>query len=349
MGAFGLNASILDSSNLAWKLGLCCSGAADIQSLMPTYDRERRLHAARIIETSGQYLRFVCNSELPVANLYRLGADLGCDLSGDESQGPKKTNGAQEANGINGDDAQHASMPNGTPSPSMTHKQSNGLVHDDIDPDEEAMRNEDLAFLHSFFGKNGQFLLGTDCAYGSSCLTRRVVPTPDGTRQPSTLRSGVRAPSPRVCFNTGSTGYLYDRMKGADRFHLLVFASDLQGAVREHLVSFSNALADTSSFYNRFGGAKRFNVLLITKGAPFEVDALLKGDGDLVMLRKEAVIISDDRVPEDDAHSTYGVDHSTGAVVVVRPDLWVGTVVIPNQALELDAYFSTFLIPVETA
>ncbi|PLN86968.1 FAD binding domain-domain-containing protein [Aspergillus taichungensis] len=349
MGAFGLNASILDSSNLAWKLGLCCSGAADMQSLMPTYDKERRLHAARIIETSGQYLRFVCNSELPVANLYRLGADLGCDLSGDESGSPKKSNGAHGTNGINGEDARYVPMLNRTLAPSMASNQSNGLAQNTNDADEEAIRSEDLAFLHSFFGQNGQFLLGTDCAYGSSCLTPRIVANLHGVRRASTLCNGVRAPSPRVCFNTGSTGYLYDRMKGADRFHLLVFGSDLQGPGRGRLASFSRALGEASGFYTRFGGAKRFNVLLIAKGAPFEVDALLRGDSDLTTLREEAVIVSDDRTPEDDAHSVYGVDHSTGAVVVVRPDLWVGTVATPDQTLELDAYFSSFLISVEHA
>lgn len=35
---------------------------------MPTYDKERRYHAQRIIRISGSYLRFVCGSDVPLAS-----------------------------------------------------------------------------------------------------------------------------------------------------------------------------------------------------------------------------------------------------------------------------------------
>lgn len=59
----------MDASNLAWKIGLIARSRAKLSSLAPTYDRERRLFAQRIIKVSGSYLRFVCNSYLPLANL----------------------------------------------------------------------------------------------------------------------------------------------------------------------------------------------------------------------------------------------------------------------------------------
>lgn len=49
MGAFGLNASILDSANLAWRLGFVAQNNARIDALLPTYSGERSLtngHAA---------------------------------------------------------------------------------------------------------------------------------------------------------------------------------------------------------------------------------------------------------------------------------------------------------------
>jgi phenol 2-monooxygenase len=64
MGAFGLNASIMDAANLAWKVGLVASNKARFEALLPTYSAERRLHAVRIIKVSGRYLRFVCNADL---------------------------------------------------------------------------------------------------------------------------------------------------------------------------------------------------------------------------------------------------------------------------------------------
>ncbi|KAL2869076.1 FAD binding domain-containing protein [Aspergillus lucknowensis] len=353
MGAFGLNASILDSANLAWKLGLCASGAADIKSLMPTYDRERRLHAVRIIETSGKYLRFVCNSELPVAQLYTAGADLGFDplrKAKEQAKAQAKANGvsngvangAHDEPGTNGHAHQNGVKPATNGAETNGHKaHANGNSHDSED---EAERQADLEFLHTFFPEYGQFLLGTDCEYGASVIAPQESSTVT-TRKPTVLRNGVRAPSPRVCFSTGSTGYLYDKMKGADRFHVVVFGSDLLGPVRKRLAAFSRALESEGHFFKRFGQSRRFNILLVAKGAPFELEERLQGD-DLAVLRENAVIISDDRTPEDDAHSTYSVDHVTGTVVVVRPDLWVGKTAAPDQVEELDSYFSSFLVPV---
>ncbi|KAI0450472.1 FAD binding domain-containing protein [Xylaria acuta] len=76
LGAFGLNSSIYDAANLGWKLGLSIKGAANPKVLLPTYDSERRLFANRVIRVSGSYLRFVCNLNLPLAQLRGLGTNL---------------------------------------------------------------------------------------------------------------------------------------------------------------------------------------------------------------------------------------------------------------------------------
>ncbi|KAI9705385.1 MAG: hypothetical protein M1820_005215 [Bogoriella megaspora] len=60
-------------------------------------------------------------------------------------------------------------------------------------------------------------------------------------------------------------------------------------------------------------------------------------------LKEVASIVYDDRPPDEDGHTMWGVDHGTGAVVAVRPDLWVGRTVRPDQGDILDAYFSGFL------
>ncbi|KAF2199799.1 FAD binding domain-containing protein [Delitschia confertaspora ATCC 74209] len=387
MGAFGLNASILDSCNLAWKLGLCCSGAADIKSLMPTYDRERRLHAVRIIETSGIYLRFICNSILPVASLYKAGADLGWDADAKRPGTMKSTNGILkevngeadkfngEVNGINGEgdnvsgevkkfnggghsDQKTNGSNHNNGSNSHTNgyqKGANGILTNGTPKGQvyvtgettdsplkemKPTRDEDLSFLRSFFGDYGHFLLGTDCGYGLSCIAPAIS---SHEKRPVTVRNGVRAPNPRVCFGTNKTGYLYDKMPGPAFFHIVVFGSDLLGPVRERLAAFSQALSTSESFYNKFGGLKRFNILLVAKGVPFEIEERMRGD-DLKTLREKAVICSDDRTPEDDAHSMYGVDHATGAVVVVRPDLWVSMAVEPDKVDALGDFFGEFLV-----
>jgi phenol 2-monooxygenase len=45
------------------------------------------------------------------------------------------------------------------------------------------------------------------------------------------------------------------------------------------------------------------------------------------------------------AYSTYGIDPCTGAIVVVRPDGYVGIVASLENVSDIDAYFSEFMIP----
>lgn len=122
----------------------------------------------------------------------------------------------------------------------------------------------------------------------------------------------------------------------------MVFGSDLIGTVREHLATLSASLTSLDGFYTRFGGAKRFNIVLVAKGAPFKIQERLQCDY-LKRLRDVAVVYPDDRAPDEDAHAVYGVDHARGAVVVVRPDLWVGWTGYPEQIGDLGEYFGGFL------
>ncbi len=293
MGAFGLNAAMMDAANLAWKLGLCAQGHANLSSLGPTYDRERRLHARRIINVSGSYLRFLCNSKFPPTNLKGLGVDLG-----DDYVEPPALDGSTAG---------------------------------------------DLKFLRAFYTTHSQFLLGVDAAYGSSAI---CPPSVQGTSPtPISVLNGVRAPNPRICFDYGTTGYLYDKMTGGAKFHIVVFGSDLQGPVRDRLARFSTALG-SSGFYSRFGGSTRFNVFLVVKTLPFETANLLEGS-ELSNLQRRATVLYDDRAPDEDAHYWYGVNHARGAVVVVRPDLWVGVSAFPEAPQQLDDYFESFLVPVD--
>ena len=311
MGAFGLNVSIIDTCNLAWKVGMCARGEAKLETLMSTYDYERRLHANRVIEVSGTYLRFVCGSELGVVDLRDKGSPLGSDTVEKMKEGEVRTLLSPDANNASKD---------------------------------EAIARQ---FLLEFFNTHGMFLLGLDVAYGRSVLNPVEKEYARGSN-PMTVKNGVRAPNPRVCFDAGHTGYLYDKMAGKARFHLVIFGSNLLGPVRKRLMAFSNGLADPDSFYNKYGGKDRFNVLLVAKGVPFELEEFTKREyGDMETLCEVATIISDDRPPDEDAHTTYGANHSTGAVAIVRPDLWMGISAAPNDLEEMDKYFEQFLVPVD--
>ena len=311
MGAFGLNVSIIDTANLAWKMGLCAKGFAKPETLLPTYDYERRLHANKVIEVSGTYLRFVCGSNLGIVDLRDKGKALGVDTIEPMAEGESRT--------LLTPDAKNAH------------------------PDESVARG----FLLDFFNRHGMFLLGLDVAYGTSIINPPSKQIPEASKRPVVVKNGVRAPNPRVCIDKGHTGYLYDMMTmtGAARFHLVVFGSDLLGPVRQNLATLSRSLKDSKSFYRRFGGAEMFNIILVAKGVPFEVDCNIVGD-DIAALREAATTLYDDRAPDEDAHTTWGANHTTGGLVMVRPDLWTGISVAPNELQDINDYLEGFLIPV---
>ncbi|KAL6711558.1 hypothetical protein ACN47E_004492 [Coniothyrium glycines] len=320
MGAFGLNASIMDASNLAWKIGLVSQQKAKLESLVPTYDAERRDQACRIIEASGEYLRFVCATDLQIADVRNLGKTTNTAPS--VSKRPVLGNGITNSNG--------------------------NITNDDTVRDAPALSqtSKDLEFLGSFFGRNGQFLLGVDAPFSHSVLTPASSHTGDNkSRRPLMVSHGVRAPNPRVCFSVEKTGYLYDKMTGAATFHILIFASSLSTAIRRKLAVFAAALLPQHSFYRRFGGANRFNILLVVKRLPWEIDALMTTP-ELHILKQHATIVFDDRAPDEDAHTTWGADHYNGGVAVIRPDLWVGTTLRIDDVDKLLQYLDSFLLPV---
>ncbi|KAI1372050.1 FAD binding domain-containing protein [Hypoxylon crocopeplum] len=310
MGAFGLNASILDAANLAWKIGLAAKGVAKADALLPTYNDERRQHAVRVIEVSGTYLRFVCGSDLHVPNLR--------DIEG--------LNKGQH-NGVNGNtNGKPADKPNGEKS-------------------KEAQKTADLGFLADFFKANGQFLLGVDCPYDQSAIVAEP-PRFAGDKPPLRVKPGVRAPNPRVCFATEQTGYLYDKLAGPARFHIVVFASSIAGIeVQRRLRIFAESLEDPAGFYKRFGGSCLFNIVLVTKLLPFQLRELsLSVSEPLKLLQKEgAQVVFDDRAPDEDAHTTWGANHAKGGVAVIRPDLWVGMTAFPDEVDIMAKYFEGFL------
>ncbi len=296
LGAFGLNSSIYDAANLGWKLGLCVKNLAKPSSILPTYDQERRLFANRVIRCSGAYLRFICNSHLPLAELRGLGEEL--------------------------------------------------ETHNETLPIRDGTREADVRFVNAFFGRNAKFLLGVEVPIVESVI---CPPMPQGAKQtPTTVMNGARAPNPRVCFDASHTSYLYDKTIGASRFHILIFGSNLRGPARERIARFSQQGLGPGSFFARFGGRSRFNVVLILKALPHEAEELLSSsdwkEDELNLLRENATLVFDDRSPDEDAHYWYGINHARGAVVVVRPDLWVGMSAWPEDVQAVDTYFAGFLV-----
>lgn len=271
-------------------------------SLLPTYDNERRLFANRVVRCSGAFLRFICNSTLPLAELRGLSEDL--------------------------------------------------ETHDENLPALDGSRDADMRFIGAFFGRNRKFLQGMETPVVHSVI---CPPMKAGAKQtPATPVNGARAPNPRVCVDTTRTSYLYDKMTGASRFHIMIFGSDLRGPVRKRIARFSKQALRPGGFFTRFGGSTRFNVVFVVKALPHETEDLFRGSSDdgeadadndeLWRLRDVATLVYDDRSPDEDAHYYYGINHARGAIVVVRPDLWVGMSAWPEETVTIDEYFAGFLL-----
>jgi phenol 2-monooxygenase len=218
-------------------------------------------------------------------------------------------------------------------------------VHEEDLPALDGTSEADLRFVRSFFGRNAHFMLGVEGPIVESAICPPGVVSHTGEQDlpPTSLRNGVRVPNPRVCFDVASSGYLYDAMTGVDRFHIILFASDMLGAVYTHLVEFAEQAFSLTGFYAHFGAGKRFNVILVTKALPKDADALLHGNAALQRLRQMATLVYDDRPPDEDAHYWFAINHARGAVVVSRPDLQVGMSTSLDSSRLLYKYFSSFL------
>jgi phenol 2-monooxygenase len=218
-------------------------------------------------------------------------------------------------------------------------------VHEEDLPTLDGTSEADLRFVRSFFGRNAHFLLGLEGPIVESaiCPADTFPSTNEQGLPPTSLHNGVRVPNPRVCFDIASSGYLYDAMTGVARFHIMLFASDMRGAVHTHLIDFVEELFSATGFYARFGASERFNVLLVTKTLPKDTAQLLDANTALQHLKQIATLVYDDRPPDEDAHYWYAINHARGAVVVSRPDLNVGISASLDSSTVLEKYFSSFL------
>ncbi|KAI0872293.1 FAD binding domain-containing protein [Hypoxylon argillaceum] len=343
MGAFGLNASIIDGANLAWKIGLAAQGRAKTDALLPTYNSERRQHAVKIIEVSGTYLRFVCGSDLHVPDLRNV-EDLN-ERMPKGADGYATNSTENEGRAVNGGNS-NGYLTNGRGENGNLYKDSKSTGKVACQKLKESGREESLEFLSNFFKSNGSFLLGVDCPYGKSVI--RPEPIESATR-PLSVKPGVRGSRTKSArLFCCRTGYLYDKFKigPAARFHIVVFGSSLCGRqIQNNLRSFADMLRAPKGFYQRFGGASMFNIVLVAKLMPFELGNLPPKATELVdLLRGEAEVVYDDRPPDEDAHTTYGVNHAKGGMVVIRPDLWVGMTAFPDETDRVADYFAGFLV-----
>ncbi|RUP46869.1 hypothetical protein BC936DRAFT_146433, partial [Jimgerdemannia flammicorona] len=206
----------------------------------------------------------------------------------------------------------------------------------------------DSEFNHKFLevaSKNTWFNSGLGIEYDPNLITIRD--TADGITSNAfevklAVLAGQRAPDGFMTRHGDmGTVRLIKEMPLVGRFYVLVLAGS-PGLTWSNLVAFDTYLAKGDSFWRRFGVSdstvppRLFNFLLIG------VDI----DGSQVNMLKSLRVAESEQVYADDGnvHKKYGVDVAKGAIIVVRPDGWIGACIELHNFQALDEYFERFLV-----
>ena len=157
---------------------------------------------------------------------------------------------------------------------------------------------------------------------------------------------------------------IQDLLPADTRYKVLVFAGDTSDVAQlERVRALATAVDSQSGFYRTFGSADVFDVLTISS-APKEkvnytdVPAIFRSHWSKWVICTRVMLISlsatDFRVLLDDAdmyqrtnagggYEKYGIDKTKGAVVIVRPDQYVGIVAPFEKVDDITDYFAAFM------
>lgn len=189
----------------------------------------------------------------------------------------------------------------------------------------------------------GAFTSGTGIHYAQSVLT-----STNHQAAASNLIIGQRI-LPQVVLRMADRQAIdiQDVCPADTRFKVLVFTGDLRDhAQRARVEKFAAELGRKDGFFRAIGETKAesiYDVLSILKGkkeegSHFDVPEILRSHWSKVLLDDTDVT----NKKGGKVYETYGVG-SEGAVVVVRPDGYVGTVAPLDQVKSLDGYFAEFM------
>ncbi|KAH9851912.1 FAD binding domain-containing protein [Lenzites betulinus] len=270
----GMNASMNDTHNLAWKLALVLRGWADI-SLLKTYEFERRKYAQDLIDFDKKFSKLF--------------------------SGKPRTDDNQD-----------------------------GVSHQE--------------FLDAF-QTFGLFTSGIGVHYAPSAIT---APTHQSAAAQLTIGERM-VPHVFVRAADARPYDIQDVLPADARFKLVVFTGKVTSAAQAARVrALAEELDRPGGFYHRFGhGAPErvFDVLSVSAATKEEVNYT-----DLPKFFRQhwSKVLLDDtdlyaRVGGG-GYKRYGIDAERGAIVVVRPDGYVGAVAPFEHVADLDAYFAAFMV-----
>ncbi|CAD6916823.1 unnamed protein product [Tilletia controversa] len=305
MGAFGLNAGIMDSANLSFKLGLCLRGAAKPDVVLPTYDVERRTIANRLVRTSARYLRIVTMDPFGTTGFKTtIEEELG------EAFVPPREN-------MTDAEKHYAFLL------FFLKKNSRLLIGLDI-PYVPNEINSDIP---------GVSAKVSSIRAGIRAPNPRVALTPTTTGYLYHALQGNPGAFHALVF----AGYLTPAiLSKLDTLEAHLASGDSFYSIYSHEKTPNAVFPENGSL---------INPVILVRSLPSETKERFTSSGRFPHLSKLVKVIYDDSLSPEDVHTAYGVDPLSGGVVVLRPDSWVGTSTTIDRPDTLKAYFSTFMLP----
>ncbi|RPD53360.1 hypothetical protein L227DRAFT_399930 [Lentinus tigrinus ALCF2SS1-6] len=269
----GMNASMNDTHNLAWKLAHVLRGWADI-SLLKTYEFERRKYAQDLINFDKKFSRLF----------------------------------------------------SGKP---RTEENEDGVSHEEF-----------LEAYQTF----GLFSSGIGVHYEPSPIT-----TSKHQACASKLIVGQRAvPHVFICAADARPYDIQDLLPSDTRFKILVFAGNTADQAQAARVkALAEEMAKPDGFLARFGKGEHGKVFDILSISSAPKQATNYTDLPRLFRPHWSKVLLDDmdmyaRVGGG-GYEVYGIDKEKGAIVVVRPDGYVGTVAPFESLDDVNAYFAAFM------
>ncbi|KAJ7183205.1 FAD binding domain-containing protein [Mycena filopes] len=167
-------------------------------------------------------------------------------------------------------------------------------------------------------------------------LATNLLNSASSDRTAATISPGARGPDVYLkTIGTGDAIRLHQVLKNNAKFHIVVFAGN-PALTRPALASMRAVLAAPSSFTHTFPAQRLLRFTTLAAAA-----------GNSAMDVLGVPPLGDGRVywdTEGAGHSMYGVDQARGAVIVFRPDGWVGCVVALEDVEDLGKYFAEIFV-----
>jgi len=206
--------------------------------------------------------------------------------------------------------------------------------------------NADDSALSRALLENNSFVMGFSTQYSSSMIV-----DPKCQKYAENLVIGQRMP-PQIFVRAADIHpmHIQDLLPADVRFKILFFVGNLTPNRITELHSLTEELSKPSSFLRKYSTdgqvSTEFDIVTIIAGKKGDVNFFTVPT--LLRSHWTKVLLDDTDMTEKfggGAYERFGIDPKQTTLVVIRPDGYVGIIVLSNALADLDHYFGLFMVP----